>query len=85
MVQAVSEKGEVMAWNVIDEGGKDGHSMARTTGLVTAICTEILIENEDVVPPGVHPPEALPDYAISRIITEMKSHGVIIDGPEIDL
>ena len=85
MVQAVSEEGEVMAWNLIDEGGKDGHSMARTTGLVTAICTEILIENEDVVPPGVHPPEALPDYAVSRIITEMKSHGVIIDGPEIDL
>ena len=23
MVQAVSEKGDVMAWNVIDEGGKD--------------------------------------------------------------
>ena len=52
MVQAVSEKGDVMAWNVIDEGGKDGHSMARTTGLVTAICTEMLIENKDVIPPG---------------------------------
>lgn len=85
MVEAVSKNNDLMAWNVIDEGGKDGHSMARTTGLVTAICTEILIEDENVVPPGVHPPEALPDYAVSRIISEMKSHGVVIEGPEIDL
>ena len=44
-VLAEDGDGETMEWTVQDYGGDDGHSMARTTGLVTAICTEAWIED----------------------------------------
>ena len=80
-VKAQNRLGQSVEWVLEDNGGKDGHSMARTTGLVTAICAEMILEDEDLVPLGVHPPEVLPDHAISRIVSEMRDSGVSIDGP----
>ena len=82
-VLAEGSDGETMEWTVQDYGGDDGHSMARTTGLVTAICTEAWIEDSKMLPPGVHAPEVLSDEVLSRVIREMVSHGVEITGPDV--
>ena len=72
-----------MEWTVQDYGGDDGHSMARTTGLVTAICIEAWIEDSKMLPPGAHAPEVLSDEVLSRVVREMISHGIEITGPRI--
>ena len=70
-------------WTVQDYGGDDGHSMARTTGLVTAICTEAWIDDSEMLPAGAHAPEVLSDRVLSRVVREMIAHGVEITGPRI--
>ena len=66
-VLAESGNGETMEWTVQDYGGDDGHSMARTTGLVTAICTEAWIDDSKMLPAGAHAPEVLSDRVLSRV------------------
>lgn len=73
--------GQKMNWLVQDHGGDDGHSMARTTGLVTLCCIEEWIKQPNMLPPGVHPPEALSSDAVRRIVYRMIREGVEIVGP----
>ena len=82
-VRTQSRSGEVMEWEVEDHGGDDGHSMARATGMVTACCVEAWLKNPDMLPVGVHAPEALGNHTISQIVHAMKLNNVRIDGPEI--
>lgn len=80
-VFAESLEGEKMVWSVQDHGGADGHSMARSTGLVTVCCVEEWLNNPDMLPSGVHPPEALSNITVSRIISRMIQEGIEIVGP----
>ena len=73
--------GQKMNWLVQDHGGDDGHSMARTTGLVTLCCIEEWLKQPNMLPPGVHPPEALSSDAVRRIVCRMIREGVEIVGP----
>jgi len=73
--------GQKMNWLVQDHGGDDGHSMARTTGLVTLCCIEEWLKQPNMLPPGVHPPEALSSDAVRRIVYRMIREGVEIVGP----
>ena len=73
--------GQKMNWLVQDHGGDDGHSMARTTGLVTLCCIEEWLKQPNMLPPGVHPPEALSSDAVRRIVYRMIGEGVEIVGP----
>ena len=82
-VSVESEKGEVMEWNLRDDGGKDGHSMARTTGLVTSVCAEAWIEDSTLLSFGVHPPESLSHRVAKRVIQVMRDRGIVISGPDI--
>ena len=82
-VRAQGRNGEVLEWEVEDHGGDDGHSMARATGLVTACCVEAWIDDSEMLPTGVHAPEALGDDVIARIVETMKSERVRIVGPDI--
>ena len=82
-VTAESLDGREMTWRIQDHGGDDGHSMARTTGLVTVCCVEEWINEPNMLPPGVHPPEALSSEAVERIISRMVQEGVEIEGPLI--
>ncbi len=82
-VEAESEIGEIMNWSVYDEGGKDGHSMARCTGLVTLGSIIEWIKDKDMLSSGVYAPEDLSTEVISRIIKFMKKSGIVIEGPEI--
>ena len=82
-VEAESEIGETMNWSVYDEGGKDGHSMARCTGLVTLGSIIEWIKDEDMLTSGIYAPEDLSTEVISRIIEFMKKSGIVIEGPEI--
>ena len=50
-------EGKKIRWIVSDEGGPDGHSMARCTGLVTVFCIEEWISNPEMLTTGIHPPE----------------------------
>ena len=75
--------GQKMNWLVQDHGGDDGHSMARTTGLVTLCCIEEWLKQPNMLPPGVHPPEALSSDAVRRIVYRMIREGVEIVGPLI--
>ena len=72
-----------MVWRVADYGGDDGSSMARATGMVTACCVEEWLADPDMLPPGVHAPEALAPEVVGRIIKTMRSERVKIEGPEI--
>ena len=82
-VRAQGRNGEVLEWEVEDYGGDDGHSMARATGMVTACCVEAWLDNSEMLPPGVHAPEALSDDVIAKIVDTMKADRVRIEGPEI--
>jgi len=82
-VTAESHDGRIMTWRVQDHGGDDGHSMARATGLVTICCVEEWLNDPNMLPPGVHPPEALSPEAVGRIVSRMIREGVEIEGPLI--
>ena len=75
--------GTSMKWTVQDHGGDDGHSMARSTGLVTICCVEEWLNNPEMLPPGVHPPEAMSTESIGRIVSRLIEGGVEIEGPII--
>ena len=75
--------GTSMKWTVQDHGGDDGHSMARSTGLVTICCVEEWLNNPEMLPPGVHPPESMPPESVSRIVSRLVEGGVEIQGPII--
>ena len=75
--------GTSMKWTVQDHGGDDGHSMARSTGLVTICCVEEWLNNPEMLPPGVHPPESMPPESVSRIVSRLVEAGVEIEGPII--
>ena len=74
-----------MGWRVVDHGGDDGSSMARSTGMVTACCVEEWLDDPEMLPPGVHAPEALAPEVVARIIETMSSERVSIDGPGISI
>ena len=59
-VLAEGSDGAIMEWTVQDYGGDDGHSMARTTGLVTAICTEAWIDDSKCFLQGCMLPKFCP-------------------------
>ena len=82
-VSAEGLDGQKMNWLVQDHGGDDGHSMARATGLVTVCCVEEWLKEPNMLPPGVHPPEALSSDAVRRIVRRMIREGVEIEGPLI--
>ena len=80
-LEVVASSGtKTMRW-IVEDSGKDGNgSMARTTGLVTAACALLFIEQGPWkgcgLKPGIHPPEALKETAIDSIIEMMVQHGV---------
>ena len=82
-VIAQSHDGTAMAWRIQDHGGEDGHSMARCTGLVTYCCIEEWLDDPEMLPVGVHAPEALSSEVISRIMEKMIERGIEIEGPII--
>lgn len=82
-VRAEAHDGEVLEWEVEDHGGDDGHSMARATGMVTALCAQAWLDDPEMLPPGVHAPEELSDEVIAGIVDSMRLHRVRIDGPNI--
>ena len=51
--------------------------------MVTACCVEAWIDDSEMLPTGVHAPEALGDDVIARIVETMKSERVRIVGPDI--
>ncbi len=82
-VFALGRDGTSMRWTVQDHGSDDGHSMARSTGLVTICCVEEWLNNPEMLPPGVHPPEAMSSESVRRIVSKMIEEGVEIQGPII--
>ena len=80
-VRAEGEGGETMLWTVQDHGGEDGHSMARSTGLVTLCCIEEWLNDSEMLPSGIHAPEDLGADVIQRVIAKMKDENVEISGP----
>ena len=82
-VFAQGRDGTSMRWTVQDHGGDDGHSMARSTGLVTICCVEEWLNNPEMLPLGVHPPESMPPESVSRIVSRLVEGGVEIEGPII--
>ena len=77
-VFAQGRDGTSMRWTVQDHGGDDGHSMARSTGLVTVCCIEEWLNDPEMLPPGVHPPEAMSPESVSRIVSRLVEEGVEI-------
>ena len=57
--------------------------MARPTALATLGCIISWLENPEMLPPGVHPPESLPAEVVKSILDMMKENGVEIYGPNI--
>ena len=82
-VIAFDSNDEVMRWEIVDHGNEGDSSMARTTGLVTLGCIISWLENPEMLPPGVHPPESLPAEVVKSILDMMKENGVEIYGPNI--
>ena len=80
-VFAQGRDGTGMRWIVQDHGGDDGHSMARSTGLVTVCCVEEWLNNHEMLPPGVHPPESMSPESVDRIVSRLIEEGVEIHGP----
>lgn len=66
-------------WIIEDDGCDGDSSMARTTGLVTACCAIAWVDRPEMLPPGVHAPEDLPDEVIELVIEVMRSEGVSIE------
>ena len=56
-----------------------------STGMVTACCVEEWLDDPEMLPPGVHAPEALAPEVVARIIETMSSERVSIDGPGISI
>ena len=83
-VSAEGHDGRKMTWRVQDHGGDDGHSMARATGLVTVCCVEEWLKDPNMLPAGVHPPEALSPDTVERIVSRLISEGVEIEGPLVN-
>ena len=81
--RAEGHDGTEMVWRVGDYGGDDGSSMARSTGMVTACCVEEWLDDPDMLPPGVHAPEALAPEVVARIIGTMRAERVRIEGREV--
>lgn len=75
----ISSGDEQQRWIVEDLGKNGDSSMARTTGLVTACCVKAWAENQDMLSPGVHAPEDLPDDVVRMVIDVMRSEGVSIE------
>ena len=82
-VFAEGKDGTTLRWTVEDNGSEDGHSMARSTGLVTICCVEEWVKNPNMIGSGVFAPEDLPTDVIYRIIDRMRMEGVQINGPEV--
>ncbi len=80
-VLAYGMNGASMRWTVQDHGGDDGHSMARSTGLVTLCCIDEWFKDPEMLPPGVHPPESMSPDSVDRIVRRLVEEGVEIDGP----
>jgi lysine 6-dehydrogenase len=78
-VKATAYNGEKVKWIISDDGDKDGHSMARCTGLVTVFCVEEWLKDPDMLTKGVHPPENLHSEVIERIIGKMKKENINIE------
>jgi lysine 6-dehydrogenase len=74
----VSSADEELGWELCDEGGPDGSSMARTTGLVTAACALMAVERPELIPEGINPPEALGVQAFDYVLKYLKNHGINI-------
>ena len=81
-VFALGRDGTSMRWTVQDHGSDDGHSMARSTGLVTTCCVEEWLNNPEMLPPGVHPRSNVVRVC-KRIVSKMIEEGVEILGPII--
>tara|TARA_B100001142_G_scaffold110633_1_gene112630 strand:- start:3733 stop:4791 length:1059 start_codon:yes stop_codon:yes gene_type:complete len=77
-VLACGCEGKKIRWIVSDEGGPDGHSMARCTGLVTVFCIEEWISNPKMLTTGIHPPEDLDAAVINTIVSRMKAENISI-------
>ena len=82
-VMAEGHDGKQMVWRYADYARDDGSSMARSTGMVTAFCIEEWLQDDGIVPLGVHPPEVLPPEVVARIVERMISEKAIIQGPRI--
>ena len=80
-LEVVATKGDQQRRTIVQDCGlnNDG-SMARTTGLVTAACAMLFIDQGPMngcgLSPGVHPPEGLSAEAIEHIMQYMQSEGV---------
>ncbi|MAH98443.1 MAG: hypothetical protein CMA12_03710, partial [Euryarchaeota archaeon] len=48
-IMAVGKHGTTIKWTVEDHGAEDGHSMARSTGLVTICCIEEWVKNPNMI------------------------------------
>ncbi len=81
-VIAEGMSGDSVSWNIQDHGGDDGHSMARCTGLVTLCCIQEWLKDPEMLPPGVHPPEALSSEIVGRIVSRMTEEGIEISKSE---
>jgi len=76
-LEVICRKGEhERKWVVRDDGGKDGSSMARTTGLVTAKCAMMMAEGE--FENGVIAPEHLADSQIVSIIEYLRNNMISV-------
>ncbi|MEC7707183.1 MAG: saccharopine dehydrogenase C-terminal domain-containing protein [Candidatus Thermoplasmatota archaeon] len=82
-VMAESLDGKRMSWRYSDYAQEDDSSMARSTGMVTAFCIEEWLQDDGMIPLGVHPPEAVPSKVVARIIERMVNENAVIQGPEI--
>lgn len=81
-VKVQNQKSKVR-WMVYDNGKDGDSSMARTTGLVTAACTMLFLENGPLqgcgLEPGIHAPEDISDSSIEYIIKFLSENGVEIN------
>ena len=83
-LEVVAENNKGVRHTVVQDSGLNGDgSMARTTGLVTAACALLFIEQGPLegggLKPGVHPPEGLSAQAIQSIMAYMQEQGVRFD------
>ena len=70
---------EERRWIIEDSGENGDSSMARTTGLVTACCAIAWIDRPNMLSPGVHAPEDLPNDVIELVVEVMRSEGISIE------
>ena len=84
LLEVVAENNKGVRHTVVKDSGLNGDgSMARTTGLVTAACALLFLEQGPLegggLKPGVHPPEGLSAQAIQSIMAYMQEQGVRFD------